>query len=76
MNLSAEILTRGMPLALKILIPVFAVLSIAIGILIGWCLMDTSEKEEEEGGEAAKESNSEDKAGLKVNFFQSNSLLG
>lgn len=64
MSLSAEVLERGMPLALKILIPVFVVLSIAVGILVGWCLMDTSEKEEEEGSETAKESHNEDKAGL------------
>jgi hypothetical protein len=69
LSLSAEVLTRGMPLALQIMIPVFATGSIAIGILIGWCLMDTSEKEDEEGAETAKDAKDEDKAGLNVNFF-------
>jgi hypothetical protein len=72
LSLSAEVLTRGMPLALVIMIPVFVTGSIAIGVLIAWCLTDTSEKEDEEGTETAKDANNEDKAGLNVNFFPIN----
>jgi hypothetical protein len=76
LSLSAEVLTRGMPLALVIMIPVFAIASVAIGILITWCLWNTSEKEDEEGTETAKDAKDEDKAGLNVKFFPINSLLG
>jgi hypothetical protein len=76
LSLSAEVLTRGMPLALKIMIPVFSTGSIMIGILIVWCLIDTSEKEDEEGTETAKDAKDEDKAGLNVKIFPINSLLG
>jgi hypothetical protein len=67
LQLSVEILERGMPLALKIIIPVFAILTVGLGILIAWCLFGG---EEEDGGAGAGgDSGNEDKAGLNVNFF-------
>lgn len=56
-TLASETLVRGMPLALKIIIPVFSIGAIAICILLAWCMMDTDgDKEEGECGATEKSS--------------------
>ena len=57
-TISAETLVRGMPLALKIIIPLFSIGAIAICLLLVWCMMDT-EGGKEDGENAASEKGSE-----------------
>jgi len=64
MSLGAEVLERGMPLALKIIIPVFCVLTVALAALIVWCLFGGEGEEEDDEGGAAKDAGNEDKANL------------
>jgi len=57
-TIAAETLVRGMPLALKIIIPIFSLGAIGICILLVWCMMD-SDDDKEEGEEGATEKSSE-----------------
>lgn len=55
-KLSAETLERGMPLALKIVIPILSVGAILVLILVMWCMFAEGDDEEQEGEGGADES--------------------